>query len=376
MPALWKVRRELARLRLQAQAVAEVFYEPWLRRRHDALRHQFRVTHGQRPQKSRVAIFVLFQPRGVPESAIRMCRHLDDMGFAPLVVSNSALMPQDLGRLVTAAWRIIERPNFGYDFGAYRDGLWFLERWQAPLDCLILANDSIWFPCASSSTVIGDLQAMAGDFCGILRLGTDEEALLRRGRDPFLGSFFLLFKEPVLRSDVFAAFWRSYRNTSNKYKTIRRGERGLSYSLVKAGFRMESHFKREQFTAMVEQASREQLRQWAAELVLMDSELEAQRLQMLEDAPVAGADPKIESQALRSLILRGTRKGNIFSSAPLCMLRDFKMPFIKKSRDPWNLKALRKILASQDASSGLEIELDPVVSREMAAVVGVATQFR
>ena len=369
-PPLWKVRRELGRLNQQLRAVLEFFYEPFLRWQHDRERtERLKVTPGASAPSRKVAVYLVFQPRGVAESSLLTCRHLADGGYAPLVISNATLSPADRQRLQAVSWKLVERPNFGYDFGGYRDGIWLLDHWGEQPESLILLNDSIWFPALEGDQTIAKMESMAADFRGILKLGTGEGAVLRRGREPFLGSFFLMFSAKALRSDGFTRFWREYRNTSNKYKTIRRGERRLSYVMRDAGFEGASLFDRTQFDQWLNELEVSTLRRMLDEVVTLDPSL-ASMLEAMASAHDA-ADTEAQAamrHAMLDAIHAATRKSNIFSSAPVSMLRDFGLPFVKKARDPWNLRALERLSQYQRESPDA-IRMPASVGRELGSLV-------
>jgi hypothetical protein len=369
-PPLWKVRRELHRLGQQLRAAAELFYEPFLRWRHDRERaRHLKVTPGNLPASGKVAVYLIFQPRGLAESSLMTCQHLASGGYAPLVVSNAALSESDRSRLQAVSWKVVERPNFGYDFGGYRDGVWLLQQWSVQPESLILMNDSIWFPALEGDQTIATMEAMPSDFKGVLTLGTGEGAVLRRGREPFLGSFFLMFSAKALASNAFAEFWQRYRNTSNKYKTIRRGERRLSYVMRDAGFEGASLFDRTQFDQWIRNLDVAGLRHLVDELVTLDPAI-ASTLQALAKAhdPADTAASAAYRASMLEAISAATNKSNIFSSAPVSMLRDFELPFVKKARDPWNLRALERLSEYHRKSPG-SIRLSAPVGRELGDLV-------
>lgn len=369
-PPLWKVRRELHRLGQQLRAVAELLYEPFLRWRHDRERaRHLKVTPGNMPGSGKVAVYLIFQPRGLAESSLMTCRHLASSGYAPLVVSNAALSESDRSRLQAVSWKVVERPNFGYDFGGYRDGIWLLDQWGERPESLILLNDSIWFPALEGDQTIGRMEAMPADFKGVLKLGTGEGAVLRRGREPFLGSFFLMFSAQALRSEAFSLFWRQYLNTSNKYKTIRRGERRLSYVMRDAGFEGWSLFDRTKFDEYLRVADPATLRQILEDLVSVDPRIE-ESIANITKAFDAGPQDGQAAMAvhMQGIIQAATIKSNLFSSMPITLLRDFSIPFIKKSRDRWNFKALQKI-ARHSQTGGETVAIVPSAKQEMLRIV-------
>jgi len=362
----WKIRRELRRLQQQLQALPEFFYEPLLRRWHDARRSRsLQAQPGGVQAGNKVAIYLIFQPVGLAESTLLTCEHLTSSGYSPLVVSNAALTPADRAALLPRVWRLVERPNFGYDFGGYRDGIWLLQQWQVAPTHLILLNDSIWFPARRDDHTIQRLEDMPADFCGILKLGDDHEPTARRPRPAFLGSFFLMFKQRALDSDAFRRFWAGYRCTSNKYKTIRRGERGISAAMRGAGLGWASLFEKEHFQGLVQAASVPRLRQLLQEIVVIDAALERQRQQLIAAHDSLPKEEQVRlCQLMQDFLLKATSRSNIFSSAPISALRDLAIPFIKKAGDVPNAKGLQRLVTALDEHPGA-LAMTPVVEREL-----------
>ena len=213
-----------------------------------------------------------------------------------------------------------------------------------PLHSLILANDSVWFPALEDDRTIRRMEGMSADLRGILRVGAESGAALRRGRDPFLASFFLMFSQRALASEAFSDFWRAYRSTSNKYKTIRRGERGLSYAMRDAGFTAASVFDRGAFDDFLESRPPTQLRQMLDELVTLNPRAREALRSAAQSYDSAAPEERLGLGAdLLQAIRAVTGGSNILSSAPLSMLRDFRLPFIKKAADAWNSQALGRL---------------------------------
>ena len=246
MIPVWKVRRELDTLRQQLQAVPELLIGPlrqrWLDRRFPA---GFTWVEGAAPLTNKVAIFLVFQPRGVPASVLATCRHLASKGYAILMVCNSPVTKPDRESLGSCVWRFVERKNFGYDFGGYRDGIRLLWSWSVSPDSLIILNDSVWFPLASNESMLDAMEHSPAGFIGALR-HVDDPGIDSEHAGIFL-SYFFLIKRSVLSSQVFINYWDTYISTSNKYLTVRRGERGFSRALFAAGVPSEGVYSRDRF---------------------------------------------------------------------------------------------------------------------------------
>jgi len=66
MIPLWKIKRELSRLKHQAAAIPLLICEPILQKKYDRNRAQnINVSDGLLPALENLVIFVIFQPEGV-----------------------------------------------------------------------------------------------------------------------------------------------------------------------------------------------------------------------------------------------------------------------------------------------------------------------
>jgi hypothetical protein len=342
----WKLSRELHRIAQQLRAIPEFFVEPGKQRRHDTTRAQtLRQTDGEVQASSKVALLLIYQPSGLRPSTLWSCEHLRSKGYAPLVISNAPLTSEDVARLTEVSWRIVERPNFGYDFGGYRDGIWLLQEWGVAVDQLIIMNDSIWFPLTGDETLIDQMEMAPADVVGALQLDPlRHTAGVPAKKRPFSGSFFLMVKGSAWAHPSFKTFWASYRITSNKYKTIRRGERGFSHAMMDAGLTCQSIYTRSELDQYIATLPNTDLRSLLDDLVSIDESA----LKALDVARTGYADtPTWRSAALNAAML-ATEKQNILATAPITSLTNFQVPYLKKARDKNNLAALRKVRQQMD----------------------------
>lgn len=362
--ARWKVWREVRR-------VVSQLAEPFRQVRDALLRIDYRLNHaryvqhfeGAAPWTSRVAVFLIHQPRGVAESVIATCAHLRQQGYACVLVSNGALTAQDRQRMAGDVAHVIVRPNFGYDFGGYQEAvLWLRQTGIAP-EHLLMLNDSVWFPVARDSTFLSDMERTGADVVGALSAQRGRSQ--RHQRQLFYASFMLLFSAKVWRSSEFESFWRHYRQTSSKPRTIRQGERKLSALFI--------HDERFTHHAMVDRSSYRQLaarqdaQSWpvfAQALVVMEPLLAQERQALLA---CAGDDVLGRWQDWYSRLCDAQ---NMFACAQIPLVLQQGVPFIKKSKEPHNWLVLQRSVAALRAWS----ETHPVVLQEIESLVGAQAQ--
>jgi lipopolysaccharide biosynthesis protein len=136
------------------------------------------------------------------------------------------------------AWKTVVRPNYGYDFGGYRDGLLSLGDWRVVPERLLILNDSIWFPICSSDTLIDRLEALETDIGGAVIHPAMQRQRFSTKRRAFHKSYYYLLNKTALFHPAFDQYWRKFRVSSNKYNAVYRGERGFSHAIERAGLRL------------------------------------------------------------------------------------------------------------------------------------------
>lgn len=249
MSNLWKIRREIRRInrkildshvRLFENTFATLLYD--LR-----ARKTMRVCEGEQFRCNKIAIYLIFPSKGLLESHLKSIDYIVTKGYSPLVVSNLPLQEHEREILLKCSWKLIERSNFGYDFGGYRDAILVLSEELSTISRLVILNDSVWFPVSDKSDWIEDAEKLDADFVG----AASNYAISKEVRKNLSGfrweyseknlgfhycSFALSIGHNVLSSKGFLKYWKSFRLTNNKKVTIRRGEIGLSQWIIKNGF--------------------------------------------------------------------------------------------------------------------------------------------
>lgn len=139
--------------------------------------------------------------------------------------SNSPISGPARREVETHVDRILERPNTGFDFAAWRDALAGED--MSAWDEVILVNSSIIGPVRELAPILAEMSARACGFWGFTR--HDEIA-------PHLQSYFLCFKAPVIRSATWREFWASVRDESGKKLVIRDYETRVARYFEEHGF--------------------------------------------------------------------------------------------------------------------------------------------
>lgn len=339
MIPLWKLRREWASLKQQWQAVPERLIGPARQRRLDArFPTDCHVQDGDRPMAGKVAIFLVFQPGGLTESCRQTCQHLTDSGYAVLLVANHVLRDADVLRLRPAVWRFVQRSNFGYDFGGYRDGIRLLQHWGTDPEQVVMLNDSIWYPVVPHDTLMPAMEASPASFTGAFRFvdvpGADAEHA-----GIFL-SYFFHFKRSLWQAEAFRRYWDDYICSSNKVLTVKRGERGFSRTLMGAGMPSEGIHSRDRLMACLRELPDAELRKVLDYAAYTDEPLQRAGLVLLAESPDA---PAWRERTLAHLQAAVERR-NPLSTLVYAGIRWLGVPYLKKNAGELQIRMRRQYL--------------------------------
>lgn len=246
---IWKIKRELARplrqlkqlpQRISTFLLARHYYD-WF------LAKKLRTYDGGIVTNQKFAIYLIFPNKGLLRSHLAALKSLIDNNYSPIVVSNLPLNDEDKAALLQNCSLLIERPNFGYDFGGYRDGILELLKRSNKIERLVLLNDSTWFPLPGSKNWLKAAEALDIDFIGAAshygfgRADIEKYTKLlwkhsTQNRNFHYCSFALMISGTIVNVPEFKAFWKKFPLTNNKTVTVRRGEIGLTQWVIQKGY--------------------------------------------------------------------------------------------------------------------------------------------
>ncbi|MDE3238217.1 MAG: hypothetical protein KGN33_04600 [Paracoccaceae bacterium] len=246
---LWKIRRELRRFSMPLRDLpADLYNYFFATRTYDRTLEAHISTHqGHQPETARIVVFVIFPSEGLLPSYFTTLDYFRSKGYAPLVVSNLPLSKANRTELLERCWTLIERKNFGYDFGGYRDGVLSLAERLPKIERLVLINDSAWFPLPGARDWLDEAEAMSVDFVGAsshFATPWPKNSAFREMRWTYssshrnfhYGSFGLYIIGSVLCDPRFLNFWKGLRLSDKKKQTVRRGEIGLTQWILARGY--------------------------------------------------------------------------------------------------------------------------------------------
>lgn len=333
-----KVLREAKRVVGRLRDLARILPERMAQTRRDRdFGRDLRVIEGALPAGSRLALFVLWQPSGVPPSAFLTCRHLVSCGYVPVIMSNGGLSDADRAALLSLSCRLIERPNLGHDFGAWRDAVLHLAKGgMLPAERLVLVNDSIWFPLAEGDDLLGTLDSAAAQY-GFTGAAWVERA--GKAHRAHFQSYLLMFGPKALSHPAFARFWQDYLASSRRDSVLLRGEKGLTQAMLRAGLCGPPTISAKRLLAHAEAADGPELIRILAYAALVDPDQRARRDALLERP----TDPGFRPAAL-ALIASTLANGYFIERHPYLVAGSVGMHFLKKRHEATSVEGRRQYL--------------------------------
>lgn len=224
-----KLAREVRRLGRQ---VASVVLPYWghVTRVHYDLRRKWTVRSlaGAQPLRDEVAILLIYQPKGILASTLWQLDWMARQGVSVVVVSNTRLDENSRAALQPLCHLLVERPNVGYDFGGYREGvLQLLERDIRPRTLYVM-NDSMWFPLSDTSDVLDRARRAPEDVWGLFVDLDWRHRLTGNIAGAHVQSYFFRFSEHLLADPRFWRYWRKMSVISSKRVVIKLRELRLA----------------------------------------------------------------------------------------------------------------------------------------------------
>ena len=191
-----------------------------------------RMELGVRPEGDavRIALYVHYSASGRVSGMVRFqLAQLRALGFAIVFISMAANIPEDEWRAVRHLCAlVVQRQNFGLDFGAWRDLLPEVRRRWPMVEELLLANDSVLGPIRPLAPLIETMRAGGEGLFGLTES-------LQGG--PHLQSFMLLARGPSVVQDVMCFIQKLYIGHS-KWLLVQMAEVRLSRWIQRRGHRV------------------------------------------------------------------------------------------------------------------------------------------
>ena len=339
----WKLKRELRRIAEHVSAIPLLIYEPIFQKIYDKnIFKNLVILHGEKQPSKNIAIFLIYQPNGIPDSIFLTLSHLVKSDFSAVVISNCPISILDKERLRLDSFLIVERMNFGYDFGGYRDAVWLLRNLKIECDKMLFLNDSVWFPVFDNSKLLEQMLASDSDYVGTQEFGETETD---RSITGFFGSYCFLINKKLIEDKAFNMFWDNYQLSSSKEIVLRRGERKFSREMIKASTKHNAIYSNKIFYKMVNELDLTETITALHELIALNPKIYAEKNRLINSLH------KKESWLLRAkeLIILQSKSKNFIGSSPLLSLNKLGFPMIKKNNEQLYLNARKLIIDSIDS---------------------------
>lgn len=373
----WKIRRETSRVFRQIFSFPIVMIKnhlatPWYDFFHSK---KIKIHDGGLPFSGRVAIFLVFPKNGLLPSHKQSIAYIRENGYVPFVVSNLPLNEADLAYLRHHSWRVLERPNIGYDFGGYRDAFLSMQPHINELKRLSFLNDSCWFPIPGSKNWLKEAENLGLDYVGVAPGNPVRRAPRHQYKtiewifdsslyDFHYCSFALSIGPRILQNINFRQYWKNYRLSNQKTRVIRRGEIGMTRWVIQNGFTHGATYDIRTLPEVLAECSNDDINRYAKNLIFLGEEI---MLAIIKSVlPTLDANRSTDDrEELILLILSTTARFGISYSLPEFLLKYHQFPFLKKA--PVNQVSIESDVMLEIAQS-LEGEAGRIIENEMHVI--------
>jgi hypothetical protein len=165
-----------------------------------------------------LAIFAIYQPKGLGFTIKRSVCYLFNNGIKIIVVAPHALNQMDIEFLYSKQCIILIRANFGRDFGSYQCGFSYILNnlyLLNTIDKILFINDSILFPIKENDNNLLEILNLPYDAVGITE---------NYQHNWHICSYFILLRKEIFLHNEIKKFWGNYKPYSSRFHAIYKGE--------------------------------------------------------------------------------------------------------------------------------------------------------
>lgn len=203
--------------------------------------------HLDMPKKKRIGIYVHYDKANIisadDEKTVAYFSGLfEEFHF----VTNSKLAEEELGKIRGYVQSVTCRENIGLDFGGWKQKLLQLGReYVTSFDEVVLLNNSFYKPVYDIKKMFNDMSNRKVDFWGvtIFPYSPDGSYIQKPYIPEHLQSYFMVFHDSVIQSDVFWGFWEAMPEYESFIDVVANCESQFTRILADAGFRYEPYIK-------------------------------------------------------------------------------------------------------------------------------------
>lgn len=333
MIPFWKIKREFARVYEHARSVSLMPVWAIQQKIYDYNKHRnLSVEKGAHQLGEMIVIYIIYQPKKIPDSIISSLDHFQKKGYSPFVVLNCSASADDLNKLKSVSSVVMRRENFGYDFGGYRDAVAYIQDNNVPFKSKIFINDSIWFPVFEECNDLDVLQESDKNLVGY----SFSAAKSKHKREHVQSYFFAFSNMDDEKKTVFFQYWKNLRIASDRRFTIKNCEMKMTTYFKEKGFTLGWLFSMDNLLQHIGVASNERLSQ----IVTFYTKIGHKR------APTLINKLKGSEDDLRQFIIEETKSRmigrNIIGAAPNIIYDDLGFSAMKKST-AYNYRAQKQL---------------------------------
>lgn len=350
----WKIIREAQRVREQFKAflMKPIYWQQQrsFDRQRDA---RIEVQNGELSLGDNVVVLLVYQPKGLSASTFHTLMHLKSEGFSAFVVLNSPISDSDYEQLKANCALIMKRPNFGYDFGGYRDAILYLTAQPYALNSITCINDSIWFPVFPECDHLPRMLNIEGELVGYSFAKSHPKR-----QNAHVQSYFFMFKgRDFLKSAEFQGYWSNMKVSNSRYMTIRSSEMKMTRYFESRNFTIGWLFSADDMKAYYQSCTDQDV---VAAVTYLNA-IGHHSAALFKDVPAA------DVATLRKTLIAGLDSGklsrNVIGSEPGMLFRGIQFAAMKKSKS-YNYQMQRKI----SADGGICEAFEPSVASEVEAM--------
>jgi hypothetical protein len=177
---------------------------------------------------NKIVLFAIYEKEVVRDDVRNALKELHDLDCTIVLVNSRRLTEVSRNEIAQLVSVYIERPNYGRDFGSYKDGfLWIAENMSkdfANLERFLMLNDSVFFSKVHLKNFLSKLLDSPAPVFG---------ATMNYQNTAHIGSFCISLSSPIVQNKEFQKFWNRYRKTDLRAHTIKYGELAFSKMLAK-----------------------------------------------------------------------------------------------------------------------------------------------
>jgi hypothetical protein len=176
------------------------------------------VFKGNAQASSKFVIFAMYEKGEIRKDVFNALETLSQLGFSVVLINSRKLSDQSREKISKLVFCYLERPNYGRDFGSYKDGVRWLyknhkEDYQSA-SRLLFINDSVFFSRKNLADFFSSLTDTQFPVFG---------ATMNYQIIPHIGSFCLSVDSSIFTNKKFLEFWKRYRKTDLRAPTITPG---------------------------------------------------------------------------------------------------------------------------------------------------------